>query len=328
LHAYLTSPGFEDALAAELPPPPRGAVAPRWPGVVTAATGVGDPVFALQVLPDATLVKGESVRALADAAVAPITSALAQDTPFALHAYVPDAQRYRSIAGRAALVREALLQRLGRARAAPWPSHHLVQAALVGRGSLLVSCSRPRPLGTGGFDLAPWPAGVAPVAEDRAAPSRAYGKLEEGLAWLGATPAPGQSCVDLGGAPGGWAWKALARGARVVAVDRAPLAAPALGHPALTSVIGDAFRYRPPAPVDWLLCDVICEPARTIDLVARWMERGWCRRVVATLKFKGKDGYGMLPAARARLAAAGWPFLRLKHLHRHHNEVAVLARAD
>jgi 23S rRNA (cytidine2498-2'-O)-methyltransferase len=93
-------------------------------------------------------------------------------------------------------------------------------------------------------------------------------------------------------------------------------------------VRGDAFTYQPPAAVDWLLCDIICEPARTLALVERWMAQGWCRRLVATLKFKGQSGYPILPEARRRLAALGWAHIRLKHLSHHHNEVALLASRE
>jgi len=307
---------------------------------VDATTGHPlDTVFARQQLPGATLIKGDSVSALVDGALAAVGAALdTDDGPFTLHAFIPDPRCYRSIEGRARLLGDGILAALRQRRrrtfrrylppdqtATAWPRLALLQAALVGRTSLLLSCSRPRALQLGGHDLAPWPAGVAPIEEDSTAPSRAYGKLEEGLAWLGRRPARGDTCVDLGGAPGGWAWTALKRGAQVVAVDRAPLAPPAAGHPGLSMVIGNAFTYRPPAPVDWLLCDVICEPARTIDLIERWMAAGLCHRVVATVKFKGRGDYRVLAGVGERLAAQGWPFVRIKHLRRHHNEVAILA---
>ncbi len=166
-----------------------------------------------------------------------------------------------------------------------------MQLLALDRERLLVSAAHARALPRGGTDLAPWPAGSAPVALDRAPPSRAYQKLEEAFAWLGAAPTTGQLCVDLGGAPGGWALTALKRGARVTAVDRAPLEPPAAGHPHLTAIIGNAFTYEPPQPVDWLLCDVVCEPARTLTLIARWLDQRWCRALVVTVKFKGRDGY-------------------------------------
>jgi 23S rRNA C2498 (ribose-2'-O)-methylase RlmM len=295
-------------------------------------------VWGRQRLPHAIQVRGESVRDLAEAAYALVESPIdAAEGGFVLHAYVPDPDEYHHLAKRASLIGETLtsfLQERRRrahrrlvpdAEARPrWAELLVVQLALVGRTSLLVSSARATALPRGGFDLAPWPAGIAPVAEDRAAPSRAYGKLEESFAWMGAAPGPSDVCVDLGGAPGGWAWKALQRGAHVVAVDRAPLAPPAAGHPALVTLQGNAFNYQPPRPVDWLLCDVICEPARTLELVDRWMARGWCRAVAATVKFKGASGYGMLAPAVARLAAHGWRHVRAKHLFRHHNEVALM----
>jgi hypothetical protein len=36
----------------------------------------------------------------------------------------------------------------------------------------------------------------------------------------------------------------------------------------------------------------------------------------------------MLQDARTRLAAKGWPTLRIKHLFHHQNEVAILAARD
>ena len=291
-----------------------------------------------QSLPRATQVRGDSVRDLAEASYAVVESSIdAAEAGFVLHSYVPDPGEYSHLARRASLVGDALLELLHERRRraarrlvppddalARWPELLVVQLCLVGRTSLLVSAARPTPLLHGGHDLAPWPAGIAPVAEDRAAPSRAYGKLEEAFAWMGTAPGPADVCVDLGGAPGGWAWKALQRGAHVVAVDRAPLAPPAAGHPALVSVQGNAFTYQPPRPVDWLLCDVICEPDRTVELVDRWVAREWCRAVAATVKFKGASGYGMLEAAARRLASHGWRHVRVKHLFRHHNEVVIM----
>ena len=345
LHGLVSVVGFEEALEAELAGPRRSpaglARVPRWPGLITvpAPRAAIDPAFALQQLPGIVQVRGDSVSALAVAAEEALGPVLEEAAaPFVLHAYVPDAHAYRSIAGRAALLQTAWLERLRERRRrvakllcaeapATWGEDHLlVQLALVGRSSLLCSAARPRPLSSGGHDLAPWPAGRAPVKEDRQAPSRAYRKLREGLAWLGTAPQAGERVVDLGGAPGGWAHTALALGAAVTAVDRSPLAASVTDHPRLEMILGNAFTYRPPVAVDWLLCDVICEPARTLALVDTWMREGLCRRVVATLKFKGPPDPDILAETRRRLGHHGWPFVRLKHLQHHSNEVVILAR--
>jgi 23S rRNA (cytidine2498-2'-O)-methyltransferase len=330
--------GFEAALLGELGlAKPDG---PRWPGVITTRRPVGDPAFALQVLPEVAQVKGATPEALVEGGVGVLAARVAAHAgPVLVHAYVPDAAAYRTIEGQAAKLGRAVVERLRAEGAAQvklgnpagpnttgfGPQTLLVQLALVGRTSLLVSAAQPKQLGMGGLDLAPWPAGGAPVREDRTAPSRAYRKLVEGFAWLGRAPSEGQSCVDLGGAPGGWAYTALSRGATVTAVDRSPLAPPAAGHPGLTMVLGNAFTFRPPAPVDWLLCDVICAPARTIELCDEWMAAGLCQSLVATLKFKGDADYPAIAAARTRLARHRWPFLRIKHLRNHNNEAVILA---
>ncbi len=338
VHAFITAPGLEDVLARELGLE-RGA-GPRWPGVVSTRASYAqavDPAFARQQMPQACAIRGTTVRELAEGVLAAIDSAIEASPVSTLHVFTPDPEAYRTVAGRAALLEAAVVsllrERRRRAyrRFVPVGVQHgealLVQVAVVGRTSVLVSAVKPRPLPGGGVDLAPWTAGLAPVPEDRRAPSRAYRKLQEGFAWLGAAPTTGQTCVDLGGAPGGWAWIALERGAQVTAVDRSPLQAPALGHRGLTMKIGNAFVYAPLAPVDWLLCDVICEPERTVELCATWMAAGWCRNIVATIKFKGRDGYDILHDARKRLGAQGWRLVRLKHLFHHHNEVAILASA-
>jgi 23S rRNA (cytidine2498-2'-O)-methyltransferase len=91
-------------------------------------------------------------------------------------------------------------------------------------------------------------------------------------------------------------------------------------------VIGNAFNFQPSHPVDWLLCDVICEPARTLALIDRWLDQGWCHRMVVSVKFKGRDGYGILDGVTPMFNRAGWRFVRVKQLVHNKNEVTVLAR--
>ena len=202
----------------------------------------------------------------------------------------------------------------------------LVQLLLVARERLLVSAAAPRPLPRGGFDLAPWPAGAAPVSDDRAPPSRAYRKLEEAFQWMGAAPRAGESCVDLGAAPGSWTLVAARRGASVIAVDRAPLAPAVARARGVTTVIGNAFTYEPPRPVDWLLSDVVCEPARAIGLAGDWLGAKRCRNLVVTVKFKGRDQYGALAALAPVLDSTRPAFGRVKQLLHNKNEVTVMIR--
>jgi hypothetical protein len=244
------------------------------------------------------------------------------------------------LGSRATLVGRALLELLGERRKRASRRHVaelapakldegvlLVQLLLVGRERLVVSAAAPRPLARGGFDLAPWPAGAAPVDDDRTPPSRAYKKLEEAFQWMGAAPRQGQTCVDLGAAPGSWTYAAARRGARVVAIDRAPLAPAVARMPGVTTAAGDAFAYAPPSPIDWLVSDIVCEPARAITLVEQWLSAKRARNLVVTIKFKGREGYDALAVLNSIFDRAAPSFARVKQLAHNKNEVTVMVRA-
>ncbi len=145
--------------------------------------------------------------------------------------------------------------------------------------------------------VSPFPAGEVPAAADKSAPSRAFAKLVEAELRLGRSIQRNETCADLGAAPGSWTYVAVSRRARVIAVDRSPLRDDLMASRQVTFVRGDAFRYQPPRPVDWLLCDVIAAPERTAELLQQWLCRGWCRHFVVTLKvgkgqLTGGEGHG------------------------------------
>jgi 23S rRNA (cytidine2498-2'-O)-methyltransferase len=349
VRAFLCSAGSEPALAEELAR--GGAVATELgPGVV-AFEGDGDlapfdPIFARQALPDARLVERTSVRALAEAIFAAVDATIDRATgPFVVHA-LAHAAPPPGLASRATLVGRELLALLAERRRRAFRRHRpldsvaaasdafdafneswlLVQLLALGRDRFLVSAAAPRPLSTGGLDLARWPAGDAPVAIDRAPPSRAYQKLEEAFAWMDTAPRAGQTCVDLGASPGGWTATVVKRGARVLAVDRAPLAPALARHPLVTTVIGNAFTYVPATPVDWLVCDVVCEPPRSLALCDAWLSGGLCRNLVVTVKFKGRTGYGVLADLASLFVRLRPAFARVKQLAHNKNEVTVMVQ--
>jgi len=350
VRAFLCSAGSEPALAEEIAR--AGGVATELgPGVVAVDRderdlAPWDPIFARQALPDARLVEGTSVRALAEASFAAIEGAIDRSTgPFTMHT-LAHAEPPPGLASRATLVGRETLALLAVRRRRAFRRHRasdaasgaseafaafnerwlLVQLLALGRDRFLVSAAAPRALPTGGLDLARWPGGDAPVAIDRAPPSRAYQKLEEAFAWLGTAPRAGETCVDLGAAPGGWTATVVKHGARVVAVDRAPLAPALARHPRVTSVIGNAFTYAPAAPVDWLVCDVVCEPPRSLALCEAWLSGGLCRNLVVTVKFKGRTGYGVLAELSALFARLRPAWARVKQLAHNKNEVTVMVQ--
>jgi hypothetical protein len=335
--AFVCSAGSEPALIEELARAGRRATV-RATGVVVTEAGAGDidPVFARQVLPDARLVEGASVRTLAEAVYAAVEATVdAWPGPFVIHdlAHAEPPQGLASRAGGVARELRALLAgRRKRASRRERPADGtfgqdwlVVQLLALSRDRLLIAAAPPHRLPHGGLDLAPWPGGDAPVAIDRGPPSRAYQKLEEAFLWLQRQPSPDELCVDLGASPGGWTATLLKRRARVLAVDRAPLDPAVARDERVESVIGNAFNYAPASPVDWMVSDVVCEPPRSLALAERWLSSGWCRNLIVTVKFKGQSGYGVLDGLPGRLAAIGARFARVKQLAHNKNEVTILA---
>jgi len=171
--------------------------------------------------------------------------------------------------------------------------------------------------------LSRFAAGLPPVASDLQAPARAFAKLVEAQQRLGRAIQPGETCVDLGASPGGWTWVAVQRGARVTAIDRSPLRADLMQHPDVEFVKGDAFAYEPPQPIDWLLCDVAAFPQRTLELLEQWLGQRWCRNFVVTTKFRGQEGYELLPAYKQLLRDSGYEF-QIRRLNANKNEMTSM----
>jgi 23S rRNA (cytidine2498-2'-O)-methyltransferase len=164
----------------------------------------------------------------------------------------------------------------------------------------------------------PFRHGEVEFVEDRETPpNRAYLKLWEVFTRLGTRPQPGQTCLDLGASPGGWTWVLHETGARVIAVDKAPLDPRIAALPRVITRKESAFGLEPGAigAIDWLFSDVICYPSRLFRLVERWIAAGTCRHMVCTIKFQGKTDH---ETARAFAAIPG---SHLMHLHHNKHEL-------
>ena len=184
----------------------------------------------------------------------------------------------------------------------------------------------------------PWPMGIPRLRMPSGAPSRSTLKLAEALAhFLGDAQVerrlvPGMSAVDLGASPGGWTWQLVRRGLFVTAVDNGPMDAALLETGQVKHRRADAFAFRPPEPVDWMVCDVVESPSRVAALAAKWVAAGWCRETVFNLKLPMKKRWEEVGRAREIVdgAFAGAPYrLAFKQLYHDREEVtAWLAAGD
>jgi 23S rRNA (cytidine2498-2'-O)-methyltransferase len=210
----------------------------------------------------------------------------------------------------------------------------------LGRIAKLASADRPRvgparglfvwftDFGSAQVSRSAYMSGPRRMADDDAAPSRSYLKVEESYAISGSEPAPGETVCDLGAAPGGWSYSAAKRGARVVAVDNGPLKGGALDNALIDHRRADAFGFSPgrDATYDWLFSDMLEDPHKVLHSIIRpWLSGGWCRRFVVNLKFGRVDPIALL----ADLRAPDSPFakhatgVRIVHLYHDREEFTV-----
>ncbi|RJS94110.1 SAM-dependent methyltransferase [Salinisphaera sp. Q1T1-3] len=167
--------------------------------------------------------------------------------------------------------------------------------------------------------------GAPAFVEDREGPpNRAYLKLWEALTLAGIQPGPGERCLDLGAAPGGWSWVLAALGARVLAVDRAALAPAVAANARIETRTGDAFSVRGAdvGHIDWVCSDLIAYPERLLELARYWCDALPDANIILTVKCQGPVDADLI----ARFLAI--PGARLRHLHANKHELTFFRLRD
>jgi 23S rRNA (cytidine2498-2'-O)-methyltransferase len=344
---HLTHPGLEKTLLSELKRSlPNSRHAELYSGVVRSDVHHADAqinttiAFASQTLAAAEEVSAATVSRWVQLLGDKIIQSLeGSENPWRLHIFPIQSQDGYVGERRCELIEQELYAYLERKQrrllrtmnenSTSWwlPDETLVQLGMltVDRGflSCLSAIDRQRMQGA----LSILPAGALKIRDDKRPPSRAYRKLIEAQAHLGLAIGSGHQCVDLGASPGGWSWVALEQGASVIAVDRAPLRDDLMRHERIRFVQGDGFAFEPEGVVDWLLCDIIAFPERSIELIEAWVSKKLCRALVVTVKFRGSEDYERLEALKT--------FLRLpanrcviRHLSSNKNEVTVAAQFE
>lgn len=244
----------------------------------------------------------------------------------------PDSDAGRALAPLCRSLTSALLARLKREQRLDKHASSWLHVVLLANDHAVVAISDAR-------RTTPWPAGIPRLRFPRQAPSRSTLKLEEALltlldageraAWL----RPGMRGVDLGAAPGGWTWQLVHRHIHVTAIDNGPMDAALMASGLVEHRREDGFRYRPPKPVDWMVCDMVEQPVRVAARMAEWLARGWCRQSIFNLKLPMKKRYDevirCLALIRETATAQGSLLeLRARQLYHDREEITVFARLE
>ena len=175
------------------------------------------------------------------------------------------------------------------------------------------------------------PGGAIPVEVPADAPSRAFAKLEQAIAWARLPIEPGQVAVEIGAAPGGAVLALARRGVTVYGVDTAALAPQVLALPNVHHVakkVGALQWEDLPERVDWLLVDVNLAPQVALHEIARLMPRLRSTLVgaVITLKLNDWRFVDELPGLVARIHEMGFADVRLRHLPSNRREICAIGR--
>ncbi len=317
--------GFESAVAQEV----GGGRVPAPALVESSSKRAVWPVFARA---------GFQCDAECDASVEATTTALcaALDRTFAkrprawlLQAWVPDSDQSNPFSAQADQLAEQVIAQIAKTR--PDLELRRVSAAEVAQSGgvlaqlCLVDASHAL-VGIVNANDAPTlaPGGRARSHAPKDAPSRAARKLTEAFEWMGRGPEPGDLCVDLGAAPGGWTAVLLARRARVLAVDPALLAPELSRRRGVMHAKVSAFDFAPDEPVDWLFCDMAWRPLEVASLLAKWGRRRWASTLVSNIKLPMRQRVEFAQRVMKIVSDGGWRDVRGRHLY-HDREEFTLA---
>ena len=280
--------------------------------------------FARQGFPLAEALQGDD--RLAERAADALCTAAPARGPVAFQWFVPDSDEGNLLSQAAARlgaeVERVLERRLGERlvkgdprRTGGW----LAQLCMVEEFTALVGGM------AAASALSAFPGGRARMNVSAKAPSRAAMKLAEAFDWLGVQPEPGDQCVDLGAAPGGWTFLLLELRAKVIAVDPGRLRPDLARHRSVRAVHRSAFEFEPDEPVEWLLCDMAWRPLEVAALLARWGRRRMARTLVANIKLPMKRMAEFVARVREIVESGGWSDVRTRHLYHDREEITLTA---
>lgn len=176
------------------------------------------------------------------------------------------------------------------------------------------------------------PGGVVPAVIPGDAPSRAYAKLAEALAWSALELLPGDHAVEVGSAPGGSVALLLSLGVHVTGIDPGDMAvditrwARNASFTHLKRPVGSVKRSELPGRVRWLICDANLAPRVALHYLEQLAAqlRPHLEALIFTVKLNDERVAADLPALLSKLEALGPT--RAVQLPSHRSEVVAVVR--
>lgn len=163
------------------------------------------------------------------------------------------------------------------------------------------------------------------------APSRAWLKMEQALAWLGiSTTLAGRTVLELGSAPGGGSYSLLTRGAEVFGVDTGEMSPLVLQHPQFHHLRVAAGELKPgqvPAQVDLIASDMNLEPQVVCRYVEKFSRRLQPRALLLTLKINSPQVAARLPDLIHSVSTWAPGPVQVRQLPANRQEVTLVSRA-
>lgn len=175
-----------------------------------------------------------------------------------------------------------------------------------------------------------WSGGVIPLVPTNVAPiSRAYFKIREAVSWAGLNLRPGQTCVEIGSAPGGSCQWLLEQDLKVIGIDPADIDPVIATHPNFTHIRrrGREVRRQDIKKCDWLLSDANLPPNYVLDTIADLVSHPSIKPqgLVLTLKLPDTKLLEHWQAWRDRVASWGFKNIRGRQLIFNRQEVCLVA---
>ena len=174
-----------------------------------------------------------------------------------------------------------------------------------------------------------WPGGIPEIIAPEEIISRAYLKTTEALQWSAIPIVAGDTCIEVGSAPGGSCLKLLELGARVIAIDPADMHPSVANHKDLTHVKKRA-RDVPDRVLSagrWLFVDANIMPSSTLEMSEAILcnKSSHYQGAILTLKTLDDDLFDNISAHIQRVQSWGFRFVKTRHLAFGRQEICLTA---